>query len=438
MKKTTRILLAVGLILAVATPALAELKLNGYYRLMGYSAEVRSGTTTTQGGGANASTDEEGDSRQMVDQRLRMMLTNTFNDNVSLVYHAEVDTPWGESGKAAAGQGGQVGADGVNVETKNVYLDLKSGDTSARLGIQGLADAYEGIVFNDDMAGVAVTHKMGDTTLMAAYSKWDEDANDRSSWDDKDFYVLDVKQKFSDAFKGGASLYFLDDNTGDTFDDEIFILGVNGDVRFGNFGVNGFLAYQDGDHNTATGVGEYDFSAFAASAKGNMKLDNGDVGLRVIFFSKADDATDEGAWQGFQGQYEFPNENLMQFLTDKFVCNYGKERYATADAVSNGFGLIAVTASGNHKLPDNMYLNWGAGYFRAVTDKPYDSPVKVVEGKDLGYEVAARFGKKYFEKVDVSLNASYAGYGSFYDNTAAGAGDPDATYKTYLMVNVPF
>ena len=140
---------------------------------------------------------------------------------------------------------------------------------------------------------------------------------------------------------------------------------------------------------------------------------------------------------------KFPNENLMQFLVDKFVCNYGKERYAFNDAVFNGFGLMGLVASGNHKLPSDMYLNWGAGYFRAVTDDVDDDNVDDAEGKTLGWEVAARFGKKYFEKVDVSLNASYASYGNFYDNTApkngvAGAGDPDGTYKAYLMVNVPF
>lgn len=440
MNKVTRILLAVGLILAVATPALAEFKLNGYYRLMGYAAEVRSGGGTTQGGAAVAVTnDEEGDSRTMIDQRLRLMLTNTFNENVSLVYFAEIDTPWGETGKAGAGQGGMVGTDGVNVETKMAYLDLKFGDTAARLGLQGLADSYEGIAFNDDMAGAAVTHKMGNTTLMGAYSKWDEGV--RSDFDDRDFYVVDLKQKFSDAFKAGASVYFLDDNsfTNDTDDVELFYYGVNADARFGVFGVNGFFMLQDGEYtDSLNSANDTDIQAMAASIKANMKLENGDIGLRVIYFSEADDDDEEGAWQGFQGQYDFPNENLMQFLTDKFVCNYGKERYATNEAVRFGYGLLGFVASGNHKLPSNMYLNWGAGYFMAMDDEAYDDPTTEMEGDTLGYEVAARFGKKYFDKVDVSLNASYAGYGDFYDNTAANGDDPDATYKAYLMVNVPF
>ena len=171
-------------------------------------------------------------------------------------------------------------------------------------------------------------------------------------------------------------------------------------------------------------------------------LENGNVGLRFIYFSEQDEINDDDedvtVWQGFQGEYEYVNENLMQFLVDKFVQNYGKERYAIADAAEAGYGLLGFVASGNHKLPSDMYLNWGAGYFMSMDDKRNDEHNASREGDQLGYEVAVRFGKKLYEKVDLSLNASYAGYGDFYDKTSAGGDDPDDTYKTYLMVNVPF
>ena len=130
MNKATRILLAIGLILAVAAPAFAEFKLNGYYRLIGYGEEKKAPN-------ANTGTKEDGDSQQFIDQRLRMRANWTLNDNVGLVYFAEVDTTWGENNKAAVGQGGQSylwtgGADGVNVETKQAFLDLKFGDTAVQ------------------------------------------------------------------------------------------------------------------------------------------------------------------------------------------------------------------------------------------------------------------------------------------------------------------
>lgn len=462
MNKVTRILLAIGLILAVAAPAFAEFKLNGYYRLVGYGEEKKA---------AGGSTDEEGDSQSFIDQRLRMRANWTLNDNVGLVYFAEVDTTWGENNKAAMGQGGMSsgfggGADGVNVETKQAFLDLKFGDTAAQLGIVGVADAFQSIVVNDDMAGAQVTHKLGNTNLKLVYSKWDEDdadgANDstvRGDWDDFDFYVGEVGHKFNDNFKAGLGVYFMDDNRADAvtnagdYDQEVFFYGLNADARFGNFGIDGFVMMQDGERQytnpVATGqMEDYDFTGYAASAKLNYKLESGDLGLRVIYFTEDDENDEDGRWQGFKGQYAFVKENQMQFLTDPYVMNDGKERYAEVDAIGGGYGLLAVIVSGNHKLPSDMYLNWGAGYYMAADDttnagtQGTDIELKR-EGDELGYEVCVRVGKKYFEKVDVSLNASYAGYGDFYDNTVAkdgvaNSGDPDDTYKTYLMVNVPF
>ena len=70
--------------------------------------------------------------------------------------------------------------------------------------------------------------------------------------------------------------------------------------------------------------------------------------------------------------------------------------------------------------------------------------VDVREGETLGYEVAARVGKVFAQKVDVSLRGAYAVFGDFYDNTVrndagqGATGDPDDVYKVALMVNVPF
>ncbi|GEM_PF-1467641 len=498
MNKTAKTILAAGLALAVATPALAELKVTGNYRLMGYNNELKNKNY------------EDGDSQSWVDQRLRLGVVNTLNDNVSITYLAEIDTDWGNgtSTKYPGGQGGGFDGDGVNVESKWIFLDIKSGDTSARLGLQNYADEFEGLVVNGDMTGAAVKHKIGNTSIGLLYAKWDENDGDsvqngvytagqsranaaRSNWDDTDFYGVTVSQKFSDTFKAGAAIYYLDANDvqdprsnvagssayilgvsgsnngfgewgnqaiattlADKLDAEVFFYGLNAAATFGDFSIDGFAILQDGKLNIdVAGADDEDSKAWAASVKGKMKLSNGDIGLRAIYISEDDDADDNGYWMGSFGEYDFVGENQMIFLTDKFVCNATKERYAMDDAARQGFGLMAFVLSGNHTLPDNMYVNWGAGYYLAVDDERNDKDTPYVsgnylntderDGKTLGYELALRVGKKFFEKVDVSLNAAFADFGSFYDDTVTdvnggGLSDPDSIYKTYLMVNVPF
>ena len=415
MSKFLKILMAIGLIVAIATPALAQFKLGGYFRTQMYSLERKN------------TSDSDGSSQQFVDQRLRMRLQYTFNENVSAVYYGEVDNVWGAGG-------GALGADAVNLQSKQAFVNFKWADCNVRLGTQGMADKYLGLIYNWDMTGIAATHNYGPTSVSAAYSKWDE--GDRGQWDDRDFYVLSLDHKFGDALTLGGSVYYEDNNDFGGGDFENMIFGLNGDYRFGLFGINGFVLYQDGS-TEFDGSSDEDYSAYAASVKGNMKLGNGEIGLRYLYISDDDDEDDAGEWRGVIGAYSLVSEGMMIFTYDPYYMNSGAEAYALGDAAQAGFGLHAIMLNGDHKLPQNMYFRWGVGYFAAATDDLNDDGSDEVEGKTLGFEVSARVGKKFFEKVELSLNAAYASFGDFYDNTAGGD-DPDSIYKSYLMVNVPF
>ncbi|MEC8897015.1 MAG: hypothetical protein VX991_01660, partial [Pseudomonadota bacterium] len=83
---------------------------NGYYRLQATSESL----------------DETNDnSSSFVDQRLRAKITGDLNDNVSLVWYGEFDSPWGDKGSCEDETCGKLSADGVGVETKNAYAELK-------------------------------------------------------------------------------------------------------------------------------------------------------------------------------------------------------------------------------------------------------------------------------------------------------------------------
>jgi hypothetical protein len=456
VKKGLKITIALALCLAVASPALAEIKLDGFYRLQGISQTHLSGDA----GSGFKSTDPH--AQTMIDQRLRLRLINTVNEWVSVVYFAEIDAPFGEQSRGQIGGGGKVGADGVNIETKNFYLDLKLPDTTMamRAGIQWWTDSYDNVVVADDMAAVLLTGKLGAATdYHLLYSKWDEGTgfsfagrSGRNFWNDTDFYVAGITHKVNDSFKGGATVYFFDDNT-DTSDNltdfdtrELFYYGLHADYRFRDFGVRGWALLQDGEFENNTTGEKVDSTSLATSVKGSMVIPQGDVGLRVTYVTDDDDDKDNNAFVGGQGTTEFSSDGLMIFYEDPLVLNSGTSRFAFADAAGRGFGLFAVNAMANLKkgLPMGLYANLAAGAFWSLTDDASDDNVDVREGKTLGYEVAARVGKVFAEKVDVSARVAYAAFGDFYDDTArddkgqGDLGDPDDVYKAVLMVNVPF
>jgi hypothetical protein len=464
VSKSVRILIALAAVVAMATPALAEFTLGGYFRTQGYLQNIE---TKNSGGGLYGNDDS--DTMNVIDQRFRAKLGYTLNDYVSFVYYGEVDTTWGEQSKGGIGGGGMVGADGVNIETKNIYVDFKMPDANSnlRLGIQGIKDSFDGVVFFNDMAAINLSGKAGLLDYALIYSKWSE--GDEFEFDDTDFYALDVSHKYGDYAKAGVAVYYYDNNgekgferdangfpevykevdkvnipvgfganvanEGPDYDAELWYGGLYGDYRFANMGLQGWILYQDGE--VYDGSTDVDSQAWAASVKANFVVRNGDLGLRYMYFSPDDDEDDLDRFFMSHGNYEFIDENLSIFLVDRFVNNVNKNRLAIYDSVEGGYGLHGVVFSGNFKnLPIDTYAGFGAGAFFAADDNPDGAEKR--EGSTLGYELAGRIGKIFADKFDVSLRGAYAILGDFYDETAPGDDDPDDVWTTTLMVNVPF
>ena len=475
MSKFLKTAAAALAIAAIATPALADQKISGYFRTQFIADNIAS---------PNMNSDNKRTNSQ-IDNRFRLMYQNNLNEYVSFVYFAEVDTAWGQSGKAAAGQGGTDGADGVNVETKNVYLDFKVPDSivSARIGVQGVGLGPDGILVGDDMAAARVNLQISPVAnVTAVYSKWREGDGlpaatvtapntDAREWDDVDFYAATLNLKPSDALKMNLDLGYLDVNSlsgssslatkANSFgaaaeldqkaadlgftQADIYAAGFGADANLGTAKVTGYLAYTGGqveDTDPAAPVNQdLDLNGFMATVKGTAKVGMADAGLRLTWYSADDDATDN-EFSGFVGDLsggvnEFSGENLSIFFTDPIYNNTNGGRRALIDAAYKGHGLLALNATANANFTKNCYGKFGAGYFMATEDGANEVGSAKAD-KDLGFEVAARVGHKIAEKVDLSLGGAYAFLGDFYKGTAVGSPDPDNVYKVSVALNVPF
>ncbi len=430
-RRTAGILAAAVLVagLADVTPAHADQSVSGFYRMHMVTDNLK---------GVPAK-DKAAESQ--IDNRLRMMYKNALNEYVYFVYFAEIDTLWGQKSKGSIGGGGEAGADGVNVETKNVYLDFKIPGTifGFRTGIQHFADTFNNALVSDDMAGVqanlAIAPNLASTL---AYFKFKE--NDTTKWDDINLFALKNKLKINENLGLNVDLYWKDDASDAAVKaDNLYVAGLSADARIADLGLSGWLAYQFGKKDyLAAGTPDADYGALAASAKGTMKAGPAKVGLRLTYFSKDDSAADTKTWQQLAtGNLEFNAENLSIFFTDPLYCNTASGRHAITDAAEAGFGLFAVNATADVKLPAGLTLYSGAGYFLALDDKANGASHATAAGKDLGIEIAARLATKVATKVDVSLGGAYAFVGDFYQ-AAGAASDPDNMYKMDFMINMSY
>lgn len=390
----------------------------GYYRLQATSESL----------------DETNDnSSAFVDQRLRAKITGELNDNISLVWYGEVDAPWGEKGSCQGDNCGKLSADGVGVETKNAYVDLRvpNSDWKLRAGIQGYGfGKYESFVTNDDMNGISFAGNVGMATLTGGWFKWEE--NDRDSADDVDFYTLSAELHPSEAFQFGftgaqisnSSQVALNGTAARTDDN---YLGAYADYTYNQMAFSGSVLYKksSGIDSDATDGDTFMLNLYAERHWGKSGLK-----IHGIYIPADDSSNGADRFAANQTGYELYNDNLQIFGTDIYYNNGSQGAKAVYDGAYQGYGLIGLMVSGDQGFSNDYYLKYGTGYFRVADDAP-DSATQA-NGSNLGTEVAAQFGKTFAGLYDVSLRGSYGFMGDFYGD------DPEDTYKVVAMVNVNY
>ena len=282
---------------------------NGYYRLQATSESL----------------DETNEnSSSFVDQRLRAKITGDLNDNVSLVWYGEFDSPWGENGSCEGDDCGKLSADGVGVETKNAYAELKvpNSDWKVRAGVQGYGfGKYESFVTNDDMNGVSFAGNVGMATLTGGWFKWEE--NDRDSADDVDFYMLSAELHPSEVFHYGLTGAQISNSSPDALngtaartDDNYF--GAYADFTYNKMAYSGSVLYKksSGRDSDATDGDTYMLNLYAQRHWGNASLK-----IHGIYIPADDSSNGADRFAANQSGWELNSSNLQIFGTDYYYNN---------------------------------------------------------------------------------------------------------------------
>ncbi|SIO26240.1 outer membrane homotrimeric porin [Halodesulfovibrio marinisediminis] len=125
-------------------------------------------------------------------QRFRTQIDIVASEALSGTVYFEISNTWGKTNEAnvGGGQGGALGADGVNIKTRRAYLDFIVPNTpvKVRAGIQGFAlpGAVAGSVLLDDDLGAIVASTSYDIVDFTAfygrpYDQADENGYDKSN-----------------------------------------------------------------------------------------------------------------------------------------------------------------------------------------------------------------------------------------------------------------
>jgi hypothetical protein len=474
-KKTIVAAAAVGaLTAATAVPAMAlENEFHGLFRVRAIVSNFdNSASGTAAIGAADAGSTNGGktpNTATYFEQRARLMYIAKANDDLKLVTHFEFDSRFGDNSYNSNGttrnNGGGVGADQTNLETKNIYLDFKIPSTPVQMkvGIQGFTDNYKGIIFNNDAAGVVAAAKLGFGSVQAGYFRFDDATtgntylgvtnaapantvtNTQVGQNTRDFMTVGGKFNVSKDLVVGADYYLLYSDVLRRTQDKTYVnmIGANAEAKIGPATINGFALYQFGQVGSVGG--HQDLSAFAGNLAGKLAVGPGTAKLTALYVSGDHNTGGTGDRNDFQTIMErgattaggnFYEAN-SQLLLRNIYSPVQTDRAVVFDLNNAGKGVIAAFA-GYDLLLGKFFANSNIGIGAVAKDNGNAQPNG---GKGsgssnvLGTEFNTEVGYKVYDNLTASVSAAYLFLGDFYSNAGNKADNP---YSTKVMLNYTF
>lgn len=439
--KKSAVLAAAALTAVSATSALAvEHQFGGAFTVYGDVSNFNGSTTPngTTGIYDPAGKDKSAPSANHLVSRARLGYTAKANNDLKFVSMFELDYNfWGNSSYTVArGGGGALGADSVNIETKNLYLDANvAKNTNLKLGMQGFDDAFKGTFVGADMAGALLTHSYDKATASAGFFRWEDNATTALGRQTRDVFILDGKYDLNKHTKLGAAYYFVKDNSKSfaTANQSIHLLGVNAEAEVGAVALDGFLAAQFGEVESS----QKDLSAYAASIGAKTKLGKGTLRGDLLYTSgdNGTSATKSHAWQSISGTSNYTEAG---YYAHEMVI-LGRDKYATTidnaivmDANNANHGVIFATLGYDQPLSSKLTGSANLGFAWNETKRGAE------KDKFLGTEVNAELVYKATDAVSISTRAAYVFLGDFYKNVALGGNTPDNPYDIKIVAKYSF
>ena len=402
-KKFIAIAAGVAVSAAMAVPAMAlENEFHGMYKALGYSTNFFNGV----GAGLSANAN----SGFFAEQRARIQYIAKANDNLKLVTQFELDARFGGRGGntagdiyTAKGDAGDLDADALSLETKNIYLDFNTLDTNFKVGMQPWNDAYKSLFLLADMTGAAVTKKFDPITASLAWFRFDDNtaAGTRNPGDDTaDLIALDAKFAVNKDLIVGANYYNVQNDSGITAFELLHMFGANASMKLGPAAVDVFAAYQMGEMNEAAGI---DLSAYMIGTTGKVKVANGAINFAGFYLS-GDGTTanteDRGDFQTISAAATYFNPANMWLLIRNGQAVNSSTSVLGNDLTNGTLGMWGVFAGYEGKV-DKLFYNANAGYAEVAHTST------AAQKKSLGTEVNLQVGYNIFDNLQVSVAGAY-------------------------------
>ncbi len=457
-KKTLTITAAAALTVATAVPALAlENEFHGMFRLFGAVSNFN-GSSTGQGFFVPESSSKDVQTATYLAQRARLMYIAKANDSLKLVTNFEIDSRWGDNSYAnGRNQGGAIGADTVNLETKSVYLDATCPITGVnfKIGMQPNDDAFKGVLFGADMAGIKASRAFGNLDTNLGWFRLSDTGTIRGK-NAYDLLTVEAKYALTKDVKIGGAYYLINDDgaaaatTPNTTGDAprfsrsvdlgqrqgdtniIHTAGVNAEATLGPVTVDGFLLYQFGNLESPA---NRHVNAFAGNVGARGKIGPGTARTEFLYVSgdKGNTGT-TNAFQSISDEHGFYNGNMQLLFRDAYAMTIDNAVVYTSN--NKDQGVIAGFLGYDLPITSKLATSFNAGF--AAAAKKNANTLNTSNGKYLGTEVNASVDYKLFDNMTASVRGAYVILGDYFDGVTTDGKDARDPYMGSVILNYVF
>lgn len=412
-----------------------------------------------------------------------------FNGWATMRMSFEFDWTWGDANYGAGGNfGGAFGADYVNMQTQNLYVELRpQKNLFINAGLGRVFDnikvpaytptddlvntGYRLAIWGSDGVGLSAFYLLANQRFKAGIYQLYE--NNVEQDDDVILYELDYEYDFDIKSSVGLTLYYLNDRASgeggvsilgqglnctlsnyngvfnfdfgsERYKADIFWIGTHFHsdplLRQGRFGYSGFVISNLGTASTDTKT--VDIAGMAANLRLAYKYGrnpNDFIALDGIFTSGDEKNINDGKYNGFLTGNNwtapgavFFSHGLYLLLPHGNVVN--RFMGAVIDIQNLGYGLSAASLTGHYDLiPHKLRAKAGLGMGMSnVTPAGGGSMI------GTEFNVNLRYTLRVF--MDLELHAAYLKLGDFYDspvvngNSATRPEDPWTLFASFKWI----
>jgi len=395
----------------------AEMKINGINRLKFVATDNMDGNKKID------------DNRQFVKQRLRMYFTSIASENLKVVYKNEIDFNWGDSGASyikddgdnqhsrppSKGKGGGVGGDVVNLETKNIYMEMMVPNTPLKFtgGLQGIT-MHRGWMISDDIAAAKFDVNLDPFSVMA-YWAIASDTNFSDSSDDVQQFVLSGSYK-AENMNARLSLGYekgQNDRENDAFntdhpisvdnpervdtgikDDDFYIVMADFGMSFDMVSFYLIGGFNGGKQKGTSGVSDKKYKGSMLEAQVDFALDIATLYVNFRYASGEKESKDDFGWRGLTGT----TYSWAEIVSDGYFWEVNSDDAAIGGA-NNPSNMMAFAIGGDVKPTDTTSIGLDM-YYISMVEK------RTVGGKktdDYGFEIDLDVTQKVYDNLDVKV-----------------------------------